>query len=72
MLVPRARAPERWVLQAFRAGGGKGLRFSFEMLRLTAGCCGDDENLLGARAIERRSGEGTQAPALHLGSGAPQ
>lgn len=52
MLVPRARARECRVLQAFGVSGSNGLRFGFRMLRLTAACCGDDETLLGARAPE--------------------
>ena len=54
MLVPHARARERRVLQAFGVSGSNGLRFGFRMSRLTAACCGDDETLLGARAIEMR------------------
>jgi hypothetical protein len=40
-----SRERERWVPQSFGAGGRNAVRLGLEMLRLTARCCGEDENL---------------------------
>ena len=52
MCVPRALEREiAGCRSLFGAGGRNAVRLGFEMLRLTARCCGEDESLSGARAI---------------------
>src|SRR6185503_7068751 len=40
-----SRSRERWASQSFGAGSRNAVRLGFAMLRLTARCCGEDENL---------------------------
>lgn len=49
MRVPRALEHENAGYRSLSVqAAGNGVRLGFEMLRLTARCCGEDENLSGA------------------------
>ena len=55
MRVPRALMRENAAIAVFRCRRPSNrVRLGFEMLRLTARCCGEDENVSGARAITVR------------------
>lgn len=52
MRVPRALEGENAGYRSLSVqAAGNGVRLGFEMLRLTARCCGEDENLSGARTV---------------------